>query len=77
MDTGSKMSVIPCWRPDGDHTETRFLVAENGSKVPIYESMDLKISLKMNRIFSWKFCKARVQFPILCMDFFIALIIDN
>jgi len=69
IDTGSKMSVLPCWRPDNHPSITGFMVAANGSKVPLYESVELKLSLNLNRVFYWKFQKARVQFPILGMDF--------
>ena len=64
IDTGSKRSVLPCWRPDGHPTTTGYLRAANGSNVPVYECVDLELPLNMNRIFAWKFCKARVQFPI-------------
>ena len=60
---------MPCWRPDGHPTITGYLKAANGSNVPVYKCVDLELSLNMNRIFARKFCKARVQFPILGMDF--------
>ena len=69
IDTGSQRSVLLCWRPDGHPTTTRYSKAANGSNVPVYECVDLELSLNMNRIFAWKFCKARVQFPILGKDF--------
>ena len=69
IDTGNKRSFLPCWRSDGHPTTTGYLKAANGSHVPVYECVDLELSLNMNRIFAWKFCKARVQFPILGMDF--------
>ena len=69
IDSGSKRSVLPCWRPDGHPTTSGYLKAANGSNVPVYECVNLELSLNMNRIFAWEFCKARVQFPILGMDF--------
>ena len=63
------MSVIPCWHSNDHSSVTEYLAAANGSKVPLYETVELELSLKLNRTFKWRFQKAKVRFAILGINF--------
>ena len=69
IDTGSKRSVLPCWRPDGHPTTTGYLKAANGSHVPVYECVDLELSLNRIEFLRGNLAKHECNFPILGMDF--------
>ena len=69
IDTSSRMSVIPYWRSIDHPSVIRYLAAANKSKVSFYKTVELELSLKLNRTFKWRFQKARVHFAILRIDF--------
>jgi len=69
IDTGSEFSLLPCDRSSAHPSRTQWLVVANGEKVPAFESVQLTVSLNLNRKFTWRFLQADVRYPTIGLDF--------
>ena len=69
VDSGSRRSVIPCRRPATHPRVTGFMSCLNGSEVPRFESVELELTLNLDRLFTWTFVKADFLFATLGLDF--------
>ena len=69
IDTGSQYSILPSNREPSHPSYSGSLSAANNTKVPIFDSIELQLSLNMDRVFSWRFRYAGVRTPILGLDF--------
>jgi len=69
VDTGSQISVLPA---DPNFTQLfhkGFIASADGTKIPIYDEVELTLSFNFHRVFKWKFVYATVKYPILGIDF--------
>jgi len=69
VDTGSQFSILPSNRDPSHPTYSGSLRAANGTDIPTFDSTELRLSLNMDRIFSWRFRYAKIRTPILGLDF--------
>ena len=69
VDTGSRLSILPCNRPDDDPRFSRWLCTADGTRIPAFEHAPLSFSLNLGKTFLWRFLRARVKFATLGLDF--------
>ena len=69
VDTGSRLSILPCNRPDNDPRFSRWLCTADGTRIPAFEHVTLSVSLNLGKTFLWRFLRARVKFATLGLDF--------
>ena len=49
VDTGSKLSILPCNRSDNDHSFSRWLYTADGTRTPAFEAVTLTVSLNLGK----------------------------
>lgn len=70
VDTGADISVLPKRNYNTRPTSTRWKIyAANGTTIPTYGEVKMKLNLALRRNFEWKFIIADVQQSILGADF--------
>ena len=69
VDTGSAVSLLPCFRSAGDKRLTGHMTAANGTLVPTYETIPLTVTFGLRKSFKWNFLRAGVSCAILGLDF--------
>ncbi|XP_029177895.1 uncharacterized protein LOC114945763 [Nylanderia fulva] len=70
VDTGADVSVLPKLMKGKQPTRARFTIyAANGTIIPTYGELKMKLNLELRRDFVWQFIVADVQQPILGADF--------
>jgi len=70
VDTGADVSVLPKSTAKKRPTRSKYKIyAANGSAIPTYGEIRLRLNLKLRRDFDWQFIIAEVQQPILGADF--------
>ena len=50
VDTGSAVSLLPCFRSAGDKRLTGHMTAANGTLVPTYETIPLTVTFGLRRV---------------------------
>jgi len=69
IDTGSRWSFLPSFKRQSSHNVTDVIRAANGSRVQVFDSVNLQVCLGMGRLFPWSFRKAAIHSPIIGIDF--------
>ena len=69
VDTGSAVSLLPCFRSAGDNRLTGHMTAANGTLVPTNETIPLTVTFGSCKSFKWNYLRAGVSCAILRVDF--------
>ena len=69
IDTGSDLSVFPHKLLPENRPSIDYLYAANGTTIPTYGWVSKSLVLGLRRDFTWRFIVAKVELPIIGVDF--------